>query len=119
MKINISGKQEYTPKWNGNRKAPEKDRIRVEYRYLTCEEEERFSNFSPRYDTEGKDVELEIKTHANEIWELCVTKISGLTDEADKPIDPKGVLKAPGVYELITEVVAQVKKGISEDDSKN
>jgi hypothetical protein len=121
MRVNISGKQEYTPKWNGNRKLPAADRLRVEYRYMSCEEEEQFSLFIPKYDTgDTSSVELEIKSHANEIWDLCVVKVHGFVDEAGKEItDPKAVRKVPGVYGLVTEVVAEIRKGITEEEAKN
>ena len=123
MKVNISGRETYIPKWNGNQKLPKAEQVSVEYRYMTCEEEEKYSNFVPKYSMEAnaaKEVELEIKPHANEIWDLCVTKVSGLFDENGKEItDPKAVRKVPGLYELITEVSAEIRKGIQEADSKN
>lgn len=121
MKINIAGKETYVPKWNGNRKLPKEEQVVVEYRYMTCEEEERFQAFVPRYDTENtKSVELEIQTHANDIWAACVTKLTGLSDTAGKEItDPKAVAKVPGVYGLVTEVVAEIKRGLDEGASKN
>ena len=121
MKINITGKSVYVPKWNGNRLLPAEQQVSVEYRYLTCDEEEKFSKFVPRYKGEKKDeMELEIKTNANEIWDLCVQKVNGLVDDAGTDItDPKALRKVPGTYELVTEIVALIRKGISEEELKN
>ncbi len=121
MKINISNKYTYIPKWNGNRKLPPEEQVSVEYRYMTCEEEEKYSQFVPKYKGANRDeVELEIKTNANEIWDICVSKVSGLTDEAGKELtDHKAVRKVPGTYGLITELVGIIRKGIGEEESKN
>lgn len=121
MKVNISGKETYVPKWNGNRKLPKDEQITVEYRYMSCEEEERFQAFVPRYDTENtKSVELEIQSHANDIWAACVVKVTGFQDAVNgKDMDPKAIVKVPGVYGLITEVVAEIKRGIDEGEAKN
>lgn len=121
MKINISNKYTYVPKWNGNRKLPPDKQMSVEYRFMSCEEEEKFSQFVPKYKGDKRDeVELEIKTNANEIWDTCVTKVLGLYDEAGKELsDPKAVRKVSGTYGLITELVGIIRKGIGEEDQKN
>jgi hypothetical protein len=121
MKVNISGKDIFIPKWNSNREAPEAERIRVEYRYLTAEEEEKYTNLIPKYDTKDtSNIELEIKTHANEIWDLCVSAVHNLYDTNNKEItDPKAIRKIPGIYGLVTEVVGKIRQGITEAEIKN
>ena len=122
MELNISGTYEYTPKFNGNRARPVEDQISVTYRYMTSEEEEKFTHLVPRYDTKKADqVEVDIKTSANAIWDACVEKVDGLKDKTSKAAisDPKKVRAIPGIYGLITEVVAEIKKGITEDELKN
>lgn len=121
MKINISNRYTYIPKWNGNRALPAKEQISVEYRYMTCEEEEKFSQFVPKYKGDKRDeVELEIKTNANEIWDLCTIKVNNLQDESGKELtDPKALRKVSGMYGLVTELVAIIRKGIEEAEAKN
>lgn len=123
MKIKLSRTDIYIPKWNGNRSLPESEQVKVEYRYMTCEEEERFSVLRPIYNmAEGKtqDVAIDYKTFANDIWKACVKKVSGLQDEAGAEItESKKVADIPGMYSLITEVVAEIKRGLTEEDLKN
>jgi hypothetical protein len=121
VKINVANKHIYIPKWNKNQKLPATEQVRIEYRYMTCEEEEKYSVFIPKYKGEKRDeIELEIKTSANEIWDLCALKVSGLQDENGKEIsDPKAVRKIPGTYGLVTELVGIIRKGFDEDEIKN
>lgn len=123
MKIKLSRTDIYIPKWNGNRSLPESEQVKVEYRFMTCEEEERFSLIRPVYNVaDGKTQEVSVNydLHANDIWRACVKKISGLQDENDTEItDPKKVADIPGMYSLITELVAEIKRGLTETDLKN
>ena len=121
MKVNISGKDTYVPKWNKNLKLESDERISVDYRYMTAEEEEKYSNFIPKYDTDKTNsVELEIKTNANEIWDLCAIRVNNFFDPSGKPLsDPKEIRKIPGIYGLVTEVVAKIRQGITEAEAKN
>lgn len=121
MKINISNRYTLVPKWNGNRELPLEEQVTVEYRYMTCEEEEKYSQFVPKYKGEKRDeMELEIKSNANEIWDNCALKVNGLRDETGKELsDPKAVRKVAGTYGLVTEVVAAIRKGFSEEEQKN
>jgi hypothetical protein len=93
MKIKLSRTDTYTPKWNGNRKLPTEEQVSVEYRYMTCEEEERWSVIRPIYSTkpdEARDITMDVQTHANDIWDACVIKVNGLADENGVPVtDPK------------------------------
>ena len=123
MKVKLSRTDIYIPNWNGNRSLPESEQVKVEYRFMTCEEEERFSVVRPVYNmAEGKTQEITVNydLHANDIWRACVKKVSGLQDEAGVEItEPKKVADIPGMYSLITEVVAEVKRGLTEADLKN
>jgi hypothetical protein len=122
MELNISGIYTYVPKWRGNNKLPKEKQIVITYRYMTCEEEELFTQYIPRYDSKNVDkVELDIKTNANAIWDTCVQKVTGITDASTgKEItDPKKVREIKGIYKLITEVVGEIKKGLDEEELKN
>lgn len=123
MKIKLARTDIYVPRWNGNRSFPDSEQVKVEYRFMTCEEEERFSKVQPIYNVaEGKTQEIMVnyEQHANDIWRACVKKVSGLADEDGAEItDPKKVADIPGMYALITEVVAEIKRGLTEADLKN
>jgi hypothetical protein len=120
VEVRISGNYKYIPKWRGNDKLPESEQIVVHHTYLTPEQEEKYSTFHPVY--KGKEeVELEIKTNAVAIWNTCVQSVAGFTDAESKlPItDPKKIATIPGMFGLITEVVAHIKKGFDEEELKN
>jgi hypothetical protein len=123
MKIKLSRTDIYIPNWNGNRSLPESEQVKIEYRFMTCEEEERFSLIRPIYNvSDGKTQEISInyEAHANDIWRTCVKKVNGLVDETGAEIiDPKKVAEIPGMYNLITEIVAEIKRGLTETDLKN
>jgi len=123
MKVKVARQDVYIPGWRDNKKLPEAEQIKVDFSYMTAEQEEKFSTLVPRYkgtETEKMDIEVEIHTNANAIWDDCVKKVHGLFDEdSDKEITaPQKVREIPGIYGLITEVVAHIKKGI-EEESKN
>lgn len=120
MKVRIARADVYTPKWRGNRSLPEAEQVRVEYKLLTAEQEERFSSIAPEYDKGGEITRIKVETHANAIWDECVVKVFNLCDENGKAIEaPAKVKEIPGVYSLITEVVAQIKRGLDEAELKN
>jgi hypothetical protein len=123
LKIKLSRTDTYIPKWNGNRKLPTSDQVKIEYRFMTCEEEEKYSALRPVFSSdksEVRDVTIDVHTHANEIWDVCVKKVDGLTDDNGVGItDPRKVRAVPGVYGLVTEVVAEIKTGITVEQSKN
>ncbi len=123
MKIKLARTDTYIPKWNGNRSLPDSEQVKIEYRYMTCEEEERFSKIRPVYNmAEGKAQEITVNydLHANDIWKVCIRKVNGLLDENGAEVtDPKKVADIPGMYGLITEVVAEIKQGLTEADLKN
>ena len=125
MYIKLQREDTFIPKWMGNKKLKEENQIKVTFSYMTAEQEEKFTKITPVYKGESpsemKEMELEIQTHANDIWDSCVKKVEGLIDEKTKvPItDPKSIRGIPGIYGLITEVVAEIKKGLEAQDSKN
>ena len=125
MLIRVTRDDIFTPTWRGNDKLKEEDQIKVSFGYMTAEQEEKFSTMKSAYkgDLNDKDreVKIEIETHANQIWDACVKKVTGLVDEATKkPIDNVKAIRAiPGIYGLITEVVAHIKAGIEALDEKN
>ena len=129
VKIKLSRTDIYIPKWNKNRKLPEEEQIKIEYRFMTSEEEERFSLIRPTYsmdkqntDADGKpkEIAVDFELHANEIWDICVKKVTGLFDESGVEIaEPKKIRAIPGIYGLITEVVAEIKRGLTEEEIKN
>ena len=129
MKIKLSRTNIYIPKWNHNRELPEDEQVKIEYRFMTSEEEESFSLVRPTYnmdkkntDEEGKpkEIAVEFELHANAIWDKCVKKVIGLFDENGNEIsEPKKVRAIEGIYGLITEVVAEIKLGLTEEEIKN
>ena len=125
MFLKISREDTYIPHWRGNRKLKEDEQIKVTFHYMTADQEERYTKFKPIYRGTAIDklqeVEMSIETHANDIWDGCVTNITKIFDEASKKeiTNPAEVRKIPGIYSLITEMVAYIKKGIDEVDEKN
>lgn len=123
MKVKVARSDTYIPRWRGNRDLPEDEQVKVEYSYMTAEQEEKYSDLQPKYVSEDDKMhyEIEVKYNVNAIWEECVKKVLGLVDEeSGKEItDPKKVQGIPGIYTLITEVVGHIKKGIDEVEVKN
>ena len=123
MKVKVARQDTYIPRWRGNRELPEDEQIRVEYSYMTAEQEEKYSDLQPKYVSEDNQMhyEIEVKYNVNAIWNECVKKVTGLYNEdTGKEINlPKEVAKVPGIYGLISEVVGHIKQGIEEDEVKN
>ena len=119
MKVSISKSNIYVPECMGNPELPEAEQVIIEHTLMTAEQEEKFSTMYLR--REGKDdFGMTVKTHAVEIWDACVTKVTNIEDMDGKPItDPKAVREIPGIYEMVTEVAAVIKRGLTEEDSKN
>ena len=118
MRVRVTRQETYIPKWNGNDKLKADEQIRVTYKLMTAEQEEQWSTLYFRRDDD--DFRMDVETHANAIWKECVVRVEGLRDENDKPITkPEDVLKVPGIYGLVTEVVAQIKRGLTEQEIKN
>jgi len=120
MKVNLTITQTYVPEWRGNRSLPEGEQIVVTYRLMSAEQEERFAKMSAKSDGKGEYL-VNIEPKAVEIFGACVTHVAGLFDMAGTPItEAKDVLAVPGIYELIGDVAAEIKKGmLTEEDSKN
>ena len=123
MKVKVARQDVYIPRWRGNRDLPDDEQVKVEYSYMTAEQEEKYSDLQPKYVSENDKMhyEIEVKYNVNAIWNECVKKVSGLFDEeSGKEItDPKKVREIPGIYTLISEVVGHIKQGIEEDEAKN
>jgi hypothetical protein len=120
MELNVSGIYTYTPHWRGNDKLAKDKRVQIEYTYLSAEDEEAFTTFTPVY--RGKDreeMEMEVKSNACAIWDKCVRKVSGITSDGKAITDPLAIRKIPGIYGLVSEVAAHIKKGIDEEELKN
>jgi len=109
----------YEPRCMGNPKLPKAERVVVSYRLMTAEQEEKYSTM---YLQRGGDDDfgMTVEPHAVEIWTECVTSVAGLEDESGKAlVTAKDVLKVPGIYEMVQEVAAVIKRGLSEEDLKN
>ena len=121
MQIRVSRDDIYIPKCWGNRKLKEDEQIKVHFSYMTSEQEEKYTKLRPKYTGEKQqDVEMIIESHANEIWYACVKRVENLINEkTQKEMTSAEVRAAPGMYELITEVVAHIKVGIEGLDAKN
>ena len=123
MKVKIARQDVYIPQWKKNRDLPEDEQVKVEFSYMTAEQEEKYSDLQPKYVSENDNMhyEIEVKYNINAIWNECVKKVTGLFNEdTDKEVtDPREVKKIPGIYGLITEVVGHIKHGIDEGEAKN
>ena len=122
MRVSLAKELTYIPKWNGNRKLKKEEQVVVTYRYMTSQEEEELSVITPKYKIGDKsgESEIEIKPKSIEVWDKCVIRVSGLVDEKDTPItEPAKVRAIPGIYELVTEVVAEIRKGFTGEEEKN
>lgn len=124
MHLKVSRQDTYIPSWNNNQKdsAP----IKVHFSFMTSEQEERFTKMRPTYRgnmaaEEIQEVEMDLETHVCDIWRECVKKIENVIDEETKKeiADPQKILTIPGLYGLVTEVVAYIKGGIEALDEKN
>ena len=119
MRVNLAISNEYVPECMGNRDLPEDEQVTVTYRFMTASQEEQYSTMYLRREGDD-DFGMTVKTHAVGIWTNCVTAVSGLTDQDGKPItNPAQVLEVPGIYEMVSEVAAVIKRGLTEIDSKN
>jgi hypothetical protein len=99
MKVQIKRTDTYVPKWNGNRKLPESEQVKVHYHFLSFEEQERLV----KVDENNKTVLNFAGGVASQ-----VDTIDNLTVEADgeeKAITTGGELVAePAVADLAMEV---------------
>ena len=129
MRLKVSREDTYVPEWNNNKKEPADQQIKVYFKYMTSEVEEKYSKMRPTYkgnldDMAGKDQEItmDLESHVCDIWDDCVTKVDNIFDD-DKPTlaiaKPLVVRNIPGTYGLITEVVAHIKQGFEAQEEKN
>ena len=123
MKVKIARQDIYIPRWKGNQDLPEDEQVKIEFSFMTSEQEEKYSDLQPKYVSENDHMhyEIEVKYNINAIWNECVKKVTGLFNEdTEKEITvPKDVKNIPGIYGLITEVVGHIKRGIDEVEAKN
>jgi len=123
MKVKIARQDVYIPRWKGNQDLPEDEQVKIEFSFMTSEQEEKYSDLQPKYVSENDQMhyEIEVKYNINAIWNECVKKVTGLFNEdTGKEITvPKDVKNIPGIYGLITEVVGHIKRGIDEVEAKN
>jgi len=123
LKVKIARQDVYIPQWKKNRDLPEDEQVKVEFSYMTAEQEEKYSDLQPKYVSENDNMhyEIEVKYNINAIWNECVKKVTGLFNEdTNKEVTAPGeVKKIPGIYGLITEVVGHIKRGIDEGEAKN
>ncbi len=118
MKINVSKGDTYIPEWRGNKDLPEKEQIKVEFTYMTGEQEERLTPIIPTFN-EKNEIQIEYKSNASAVWDECVSKISGLVGDDKEITDPGKVKALPGTYGLITEMVGHIRRELTSTDSKN
>jgi hypothetical protein len=117
MKITIAQSGTYVPKWHGNLSLPADEQVKVDYQYMTAEQEEKYVKMIPRY--KGEEVVIDFDSNVNAIWDECVLRVHNLHGSAGEITDPKVVRNIRGIYGLITEVVAHIKQGLTEEESKN
>jgi predicted extracellular nuclease len=117
MKITIAQTGTYVPKWNRNRDLPAAEQMQIEYQYMTAEQEEKYVKMVPRY--KGEEVTVDFDTNVNAIWDECVLSVRNFCPNGKEMSDAKEVRKLRGIYSLITEVVAHIKQGLTDDESKN
>jgi len=126
MRLKVSRTDTYIPKWYNNKKLPVSEQIKVTFRFMTSEQEERFTKMRPTYRgnmaaDEIQEVEMDLETHVNDIWDECVISVENLIDEDNgkaitKPLEVRNI---PGIYGLVTEVVAHIKGGFEALEEKN
>lgn len=119
MRVNLTATAEYVPKAMGNQELPSDEQVKVTYRLMTAEQEEKYSIMHASMPTGGGEMNMTVEPHAVEIWTDCVTAVTGLEDLSGKALTPKQALSVPGIYELISEVAGIIKQGLTEADSKN
>lgn len=117
--IFLSKEATYIPKCNGNRDLPDAEQVKFDVRAMTGEEEEKLSSVI----TTARDGALQkiiIEPKAVPLFENQVSKVYGVYKEKNIPVtEAKEFTKLPGTYEYITETVAFIRNGLTEDDIKN
>ena len=119
MIIKVAKGDTFIPNWRGNDKLPEDEQIKVEFMYMTGEQEESLTPVVPAFD-DNNNIKIEYKLNATAVWDACVKKVTGLKDENGKAItDPSVIKTLPGTYGLITEVAGHIRRELRDTDSKN
>ena len=124
MHLKIAREDEFIPEWNHNKK--DSASIKIHFKFMTSEQEERFAKMRPTYhgdmaNTEDQEITIDLESHNNDIWDACVTSVENVIDEdTNKPVTkPLAIRNIPGIYGLVTEVVAHIKGGIEALEEKN
>ena len=117
--IILTKKAKYIPRCKGNRDLSENEQVAFDVRGLSGEEEEKFTmNFSSV--TDGGVQKLLIEPKAIALFKSQVEHVYNVQDEKKKDVtDAADFVKLFDVYEYITETVAFIRTGLTEQDSKN
>lgn len=117
--IFLSKQARYIPRCNWNRDLPEDEQVQFDCHAMTGAEEEKFTMiFSSVKD--GDNQKLLIEPKAVALFESQVDKVYNVFGDDKKPITTaKEFVKLPGTYEYITETVAFIRNGLTEQDVKN
>ena len=129
MFLKVSREDTFVPDWNNNKKEPGDQQIKVHFKYMTAEVEEKYSKMRPTYKGnlenmtgEDQEITMDLESHVCDIWDDCVIRVDNIFDD-DKPTvtitKPLAVRNIQGTYGLITEVVAHIKQGFEAQEEKN
>ena len=117
--IFLSKQATYIPQCCGNKDLPEDEQVKFHVRAMSGAEEEKYTMiFSSVKDGDVQKMMIEPKAVA--LFEGQVDKVEGVFDGDKKPVTTaKEFTKLPGTYEYITETVAFIRNGLTEQDLKN
>ena len=130
MRLKVSREDTFVPDWNNNKKEPADQQIKVHFKYMTSEVEEKYSKMRPTYKgdlenmTSGEqEITMDLESHICDIWDDCVIRVDNIEEKDKSPTvtiaKPRAVREIPGSYGLITEVVAHIKQGFEAQEEKN
>jgi hypothetical protein len=120
MKLTFKEINVYIPSWNGNKKLPETEQIKISWRYPSAEEvkEIRKPSDPKTVVRKGKIVadEMEMSVKLDDLFAIrtLITKIENLNVLNKDVTDGAELLKTPGlnglVQEISTEIMAEMDK---------
>jgi len=111
----------YIPKCNGNEKLPDKEQVKFDVHALTGEEEEKFTLMFSSMTEDGKQ-KLVIEPKAVAMFKSQVDRVYGVYKDAkgkEAVTDAADFVGLPNTYEYITETVAFIRNGMTEQELKN